>query len=83
MYVVVSLSRTIPRNQNYILYFENYSIALNLLTFLAFEGIHSLGTVRRNRINNCKLPNECHIKEEDRGKSYEHVVFQDGINISS
>lgn len=48
--VVVRLSREIPRNQNYRIYFDNYFTSLLLLEYLAKQGILSLGTIRRNRI---------------------------------
>lgn len=81
--VVVRLSRIIPKNENYTLYFDNYYSTLNLLAFLAHEGIYCLDTVRRNRITNCKLPNEQDMKKEDRGTSYEFVGTLDNIDISS
>lgn len=81
--VVVRLSRIIPRNQNYRLYFDNYYTTPALLAYLAHNGIYSLGTVRRNRIMNCKLPTEKEIKKDVRGTSYEYVGDLDGIEISS
>lgn len=67
--VVVSLARHIPRQHNYQLYFDNYFTSLPLLEYLAKEGIMSLGTVRRNRIADCKLPTEKEIMKKERGFS--------------
>lgn len=72
--VVVRLSRLIPRNQNHKLFFDNYFYSLPLLEFLSQNGILSLGTVRRNRIPNCKLPLESEMKKEKRGYSLEQVT---------
>lgn len=72
--VVVRLARIIPKNMNYRLYFDNYYTTLDLLQFLAENGILALGTVRRNRITNCKLPTEKEMKKEARGTSYEYVT---------
>lgn len=56
--VVVRLSRITPTSQNFTVYFDNYYTSLPLMHYLANKGIHCLGTVRRNRISNCKLPTE-------------------------
>ena len=81
--VVLRLSTIILANQNYILYFDNYYICPALLTYLAKEGILSLGTVRRNRIPDCKLPTEKVVKKDARGTSYKFVGEVNGIEISS
>lgn len=81
--VVVRLSREIPRNQNYRLYFDNYFTSLALLEYLAKEGILSLGTIRRNRIPDCKLPQDKEISKKDRGYSIEYVGSIEGTEIST
>ena len=50
---------------------------------LAKEGIYSLGTIRRNRVPNCKLPTEASLKTSNRGTSHEFVATIDGVDISS
>lgn len=42
-----------------------------------------MGTVRRNRIPNCKLPTEDSMKKVDRGSSFEYVCDYDGVEVSS
>lgn len=81
--VVVRLSRIIPENQNYVVYFDNYYTSLPLLHYLANKGTYSLGTVRRNRIPNCKLPSEDEAKKMDRGTSVEYVCDFESVEISS
>lgn len=81
--VVMRLARIIPRNQNYRLYFDNYFTSLPLLEYLANEGIHSIGTIRRNRIPGCKLPTEKEMSKKKRGQSIEFVTNIEGVEIST
>lgn len=81
--IVLRLARCIPRHKNYILYHDNYYTALRLMVHLAREGIYSLGTIRRNRLPNCKLPTEASLKNAPRGACYEYVATVDGVDISS
>lgn len=81
--VVVRLSRMIPRRQNYKVYFDNYFTSLHLLEYLAKEGIYGLGTIRRNRIPNCKLPSEKELLNKDRGYSEEYVANVGGVDVST
>ncbi|CAG4979435.1 unnamed protein product [Parnassius apollo] len=80
--VVVRLAREIPVNQNYRLFFDNYYTSLPLMEFLSHRGILALGTVRRNCIPKCKLPDEKQLKKAPRGTSVEQVASYNGINIS-
>ncbi|CAG4938143.1 unnamed protein product [Parnassius apollo] len=81
--VVVRLSRMIPRHQNYRLYFDNYFTSLHLLEYLAKEGILGLGTIRRNRIPDCKLSSEKEIMKKDRGYSEEYIADVNGVDVST
>lgn len=81
--VVMSMARDIPKYQNYKLYFDNNFTSLSLLEHLAKEEILSLGTVRRNRIPNCKLPTDKEVSKKERGYSMEFVADVDGIDISN
>lgn len=81
--IVLRLARVIPRHKNYILYHDNYYTALKLMVHLAKEGIYSLGTIRRNRLPNCKLPTEASLKKAARGISHEYVATVDGVDIAS
>lgn len=51
--VFLRLARMIPRHQNFLLYFENYSTSLCILEYLVKEGFLSDGTVKRNIIRDC------------------------------
>lgn len=64
--VVVRLSQTIPDFHHHILYFDNFYTSMPLMVYLRARGIYSLGTVRSNRIPNCKLPADKDIADEER-----------------
>ncbi|KAF2889292.1 hypothetical protein ILUMI_16881 [Ignelater luminosus] len=81
--IVVRLSRGVPHNQFYRLYFDNYYSSIPLVSYLSSIGIYSLGTIRRNRISNCKLPTEQQMKKESRGISHEYVATVNSSNIST
>lgn len=81
--VVVRLSRTIPKNIQHKLYFDNYYTTVPLMVYLAENGILALGTVRRNRIPNNKLPDEKMLKKEKRGTSFEYVANINSVDISA
>ena len=63
--VVVRLSRSIPRNQNYKLFFDKYFPSPGFELYLAKQGILSVGTVRSNRIPQCSLISEAGLKTRD------------------
>jgi hypothetical protein len=49
---------------------------------LAKQGIYTLGTVRKNRIPNCKLPSESEMNKKEIGASVEMVATVEGVDIS-
>jgi hypothetical protein len=65
------------------LFFDNYYTSFPLLVYLMKLGIYSLGTLWRNRIPNCKLPEDDQFKKVDRGTSEECVTTVDGVDISN
>ncbi|XP_065356131.1 uncharacterized protein LOC135950521 [Calliphora vicina] len=71
--VVVRLSQTVNTFVNHIIYFDNFYTTVPLLVYLRAKGIHSLGTLRVNRIPNCKLPSDNKIKDRQRGVLIEYV----------
>jgi hypothetical protein len=80
--VVVRLSRKIERNMSHKLYFDNYFTSLKLMVYLAHNGIHALGTVRRNRIPNSKMPTEKEMNSKKRGECTEMVATVEGVDVS-
>lgn len=81
--IVMRLTREIPRHCNYKVYFDNYYTSMSIISNLAKNGIHSLGTVRRNRIPSCKVPSEAEAKKMKRGTSDEFVTDFEGVEISN
>ncbi|XP_029348686.1 piggyBac transposable element-derived protein 3-like [Acyrthosiphon pisum] len=81
--VVVRLSRIIPEKKNHRLYFDNYYTTIPLVQYMAKKGILTLGTVRRNRIPNCKFPSEKIMLKEPRGTSYEYLTVFNNVPITS
>lgn len=81
--VVVRLAREIPRNCFHKLFFDNYYTSIPIINFLAKKGIHSLGTVRRNRIPGCKMPTDNECKKLKRGEFGEFVANHEGTEISN
>lgn len=81
--VVVRLSRIVPEFKNHIMYFDNYYTSLPLLVYLRSRGIFSLGTIRCNRIANCKLPTDYELKKQSRGYSSEFCGSAFGVDIST
>lgn len=81
--VVVRMARSIPRDMNYQLYFDNWFTSLQLQVYLAKAGILSLGTVKRNRLPNCKLSTEKELKQRGRGSYSEQVCTVDGVDLSA
>ncbi|XP_067636126.1 piggyBac transposable element-derived protein 3-like [Eurosta solidaginis] len=81
--IVVRMTRGVPRFQNYIIYMDNYYTSIPLLIYLRTQGIHSIGTINRNRIKNCKLPETKDMMKMDRGVSAEFLTTIYGIPITS
>ena len=70
---VVKLCETLPQNQNFKVYFDNFFTFLELQLMLKRQGIMSTGTVRSNRLRGCLLKTEKELKKEGRG-SYDCAV---------
>ncbi|XP_055924599.1 piggyBac transposable element-derived protein 2-like [Argiope bruennichi] len=81
--VVIRLTRPVQENVNHKLYFDNYYTSIPLQVYLKKKGILSLGTIRRNRIPDCKLPTERELKLQVRGSITEFVAEYDGCELSN
>ncbi|CAH4034244.1 unnamed protein product [Pieris brassicae] len=83
--VVVRLARGVPRHINHIIYFDNFYTSVPLVTYLAKQGIYSLGTVQSNRLVNCKLPDKKTMmkKSVPRGTYDEQMTEFDGIDLTA
>lgn len=81
--IVVRLSRIIPHDKNYKVFFYNFYTSLGLSVYLKNNGILSLGTARRNRLKNVKLPNEKDLMKSERGTSAECIAKIQKVLISA
>lgn len=81
--VVMRLSRCIPENNNYKLYFDNYYTTLAVMVELAKKNIYCLGTLRKNRTPGLLLPNKNEMKKKQRGFSSECLTQVDGIPVTA
>lgn len=83
--MVIRLTREVPINKNYrIIYFDNYYTSIPLMVVALYQkGILSVGTIRRNRIPNCILPDEQFLKKQIRGTSYEYITSYKGATLSN
>lgn len=81
--IVIRLLREVPRFQNYIVYFDNFYTTVPLLVYLRTQGILAVGTIRRNRIKNCKLPDEKLMMKYERGTSQEFISNIYGVDVTS
>lgn len=83
---VVRLLRPVPRQVNHIVIFDNFYTNLSLFHYLHKEGIHSLGTVQRNRLGKaCKLPDKKEVLKTSvpRGSYEENVTTFEGVDFSA
>lgn len=81
--VVVRLSQTIQDFKHHIIYFDNFYTSIPLLVYLRARGIYSLGTIRANRVPNCKLPIDKDVNDKERGYCTEYVGSAYGVDIST
>ncbi|KAJ8259928.1 hypothetical protein GJAV_G00175100 [Gymnothorax javanicus] len=65
--VVYRLASTLPRGKSHKVFADKYFTSLPLIQKLRQQGIHYVGTVRANRIKNCKLMEEKDLKKQGRG----------------
>ncbi|XP_060870286.1 piggyBac transposable element-derived protein 3-like [Metopolophium dirhodum] len=80
--IVVRLTRNIPRHKNHRIYFDNFYTSIPLASYLYQNGILCLGTVRKDRLPNNKIPNDQIIKKDERGKSYEYLTVYENTPMS-
>lgn len=81
--IVIRCIRNVPNFQNYRICFDNYFSTLPLLVELSKRGIQTVGTMRRNRLRNKKLPKDKEIMSLARGSSLEMVTKIDDVEIAS
>ncbi|XP_023312460.1 piggyBac transposable element-derived protein 3-like, partial [Anoplophora glabripennis] len=72
--VVIALSKTTANLACSVLYFDNFFSSFELLVYLRqCLGLFSLGTLRSNRIRDCKLEDDKSLKNRGRGSFSQQV----------
>ena len=61
--IVLKLSKDIPKNEGFRLYFENLFSTIELMLALKSFGIFSTATFRTNRLNGCTFSTEKDLKK--------------------
>ena len=80
--IVIKLCETLPAFRNHIVAFDNYFNSLELqVTLKEKYGIHSVGTLRANRMRTCKLKSLQELKAEGRGSFDSKVDANSGIVV--
>ncbi|KAL1425467.1 hypothetical protein MTO96_003544 [Rhipicephalus appendiculatus] len=69
-----------PENREYKAGAENYYSSLDLADEMSKRGLEFVGTLRSNRLNNCRLKSESDLKKEGRG-AFDYAV-DSSLNIS-
>ena len=78
---VIKLCETLPKGQNFKMYFDNWFTFLELQLMLKSWNIWSVGTIRANRLRGCSLKSEKELKKEGRGSSDWSVDANSGIAV--
>ena len=71
--MILNLCKTLPSDQHYKVYADNYFTSVPLITELQKRAIDFVGTVRNNRMKGCMLKSEKVLQKEGRGK-YDYKV---------
>ena len=79
--VVWKLSNIIPKNENYVIAFDNWFTSLQLVMKLKQNGILSVGTVRSNRLQGLELKSDKDLKKCGRGTFQEAETSIEGITL--
>ena len=79
--IVLKLSKDIPKNEGFQLYFDNWFSTMELMFALKSFGIFSTATFRTNRLNGCPLSTEKELKKQDRGSFDYRTDGNTGLHV--
>ncbi|XP_065318901.1 piggyBac transposable element-derived protein 3-like [Gordionus sp. m RMFG-2023] len=79
--IVLQLAKNIPKFQNHKLFCDNYFSSIALAKQLKEKGIFMVGTIRSNRLKDCKLKCDKDFKKEGRGSYVYKVDKKENIII--
>ena len=78
---VVKLCETLPKGQNFKVYFDNWFTFLELQIQLHSWGIWTIGTVRSNRLRGCTLKSEKELRKVGRGAADMSVDANSSLSV--
>ena len=78
---VMKLCETLPSDKNFVVYFDNYFTSFKLQRLLLGRGIHSVGTMRVNRLDGLQLKDERQLKKEGRGAMESWHNSDNNLNV--
>ena len=78
---VIKLCETLPKQQEFTVYFDNWFTCFELQILLKSWGIWSVGTIRSNRLRDCELKSEKEMKKAGRGSIDSCVDERHGISV--
>ncbi|KAJ8349477.1 hypothetical protein SKAU_G00246070 [Synaphobranchus kaupii] len=79
--IVLQLASAIPTNISHKLFFDNWFCSVDLQVLLEKEKIHSVGTVRQNRLAGCTFMDDGAMKAKGRGTHQEKMTTHNGVNL--
>ena len=79
--IVLKLSKDIPKNEGFQLYFDNWFSTMELMLALKSFGIFSTATFSTNRLNACPLSTEKDLKKQGRGSFDYSTDVNTGLHV--
>ncbi|XP_041920584.1 piggyBac transposable element-derived protein 2-like [Alosa sapidissima] len=81
--VVLRLASVIPPNMSHKLFYDNWFCGVDLQVTLEKSEIHSVGTVRKNRLAGCIFTEDKEMKAKGRGTFEEMEAKHDGVTLKA
>lgn len=79
--IVDHLCKSLPQNQNFKVYFDNWFSSFKLVKTLKDKGIWSVGTIRSDRMGSCPLKSQEELQSKGRGAMDYRVEAGSGIAV--
>ena len=81
-YVVLRLIETLPKNQHFNFFFDNWFSSIPLCLALKDNGFLAIGTLRSDRTKKCPLPSEKDLRKTGRGSHSFRTDANTGIVVT-
>ncbi|KAJ8381511.1 hypothetical protein SKAU_G00022890 [Synaphobranchus kaupii] len=81
--IVLQLASIIPVNQSHKIFYDNWFTSVDLQVVLEKAKIHSVGTVRQNRLAGCTIMPEKIMKKKARGTYEEKQTTHQGVTLKA